>query len=473
MHLRFVDHRLKDQPVLRDHINFEGGRVLRLPDGCPVLLDDRFRPVEPWLTYFRVVSASTKKSSVRNYAYDARMLASFLQSRGTDIVHASQEDIVAYRDFRLCGTARPVSPATWQRNTVVIKGIYSLLKQQGVLTREPWISVGSSTPLRTGWTMEPDIKPLSRKQWLHFRDVGLAGKLPNGSIDPSWRGRNPQRSVAAAHVAVTSGMRLAEFSSLLDVEVPPPSADGTGASVLLGACAKYEKRRRVHLPPDTLGVVDLYRQTERRRVARAASAGLWKRRKDLLIVTEVDSFNSVVRGSLAGRRKTWRLHRFPPELRRIAVREKDQGLEALGLFIGHNGLPIGSRSWHTIFAAANQRAQHLVESGAPAPLVSAVNPHDLRHTFAVVLLKSLTDLALAREADRRAGLIGPGSLSEHISVNPRLTVQRLLGHSSPETTMTYLRYIEDTDEMIHQVFESWADETLDYSDYIAAQRTNA
>lgn len=471
MHLRFVDLRLKDQPVLRDHIDSDGGRPLRLPDGCPLLLDDQFRPVEPWQTYFRIVAASTKKSSVRNYAYDARMLASFLHSRGTDIVHASQEDIVAYRDFRLSGTARPVSEATWQRNTVVIKGIYSLLKQQGVLTGEPWISVGSSTPLRTAWTTEPDLKPLSRKQWLHFRDVGLAGKLPDGSLDPSWRGRNPQRSVAAAHVAVTSGMRLAEFSTLLDAEVPPP-ADGVGASVLLGACAKFEKRRRVHLSPGTLGIVDLYRQTERRRVARTSSAGLWKRRKDLLIVTEVDAFNSVVRGSLAGRRKTWRVHLFPPELRRIAVRETAHGLEALGLFIGHTGLPIGSRSWHTIFAAANQRIQYLAKSGAAAPLASPVRPHDLRHTFAVVLLKSLTDLALAREADRRAGLIGPGSLSEHISVNPRLTVQRLLGHSSPETTMTYLRYIEDTDELIHQVFESWSDETLDYSDYIAAQRNN-
>lgn len=471
MYLRFVDHRFKDQPTLREHINFGGGRVLRLPDGCPLILDDQFRPIEPWLTYFRIVSASTKKSSVRNYAYDARMLASFLHSRGTDIVHATQEDIVAYRDFRLKETSSPVSPATWQRNTVVIKGIYSLLQQQGVLTREPWISIGSSTPLRVGWKTEPDVKPLSRKQWQQFRDVGLAGKLPDGSLDLSWKGRNPQRSVAGAQIAVTSGMRLAEFSTLLNAEVPPPSG-GTGASVLLGVCAKFEKRRRVHLPLDTLRVVDLYRQTERRRFARAAAAGLWKRRHELLIITEVDAFNSVLRGSWAGRKKTWRMHLFPPELRKIAVQETEHGLEALGLFIGHNGLPTGSRSWHTIFSSANQRIHHLLESGISGNLYSPVRPHDLRHTFAVVLLKSLTDLALAREADRRAGLIGPGSLSEHISVNPRLTVQRLLGHSSPETTMTYLRYLEDTDELINQVFDSWADEKLNYSDYLIEQRNN-
>ena len=68
------------------------------------------------------------------------------------------------------------------------------------------------------------------------------------------------------------------------------------------------------------------------------------------------------------------------------------------------------------------------------------------------------DVALAREADRRAGALGPSTLSEHISINPRLTVQRLLGHSNPATTMIYLRYIEDTDALVQSVFESWNDE---------------
>lgn len=469
MHLRFVDRRLDTRALLRDHVDIIPSKTPTLPDGCPLLLDDRFRPVEPWMTYFRVLASSTKKSTVRNYAYDALMLASFLKSRGTDVVHASQADIVAYREFRLNGADKPVSRTTWQRNTVVIKGIYSLLMQQGVLAREPWITVGRSTPLRTGWTVEPDIRPLSRQQWLEFRNVGLAGKLFDGSLDHGWRGRNPLRSVAGAQVAVTSGLRLAEFSTLLDAEVPPPPVDGSGVSVLLGACAKFEKRRRVHLPSDTLRSVDLYRVTERRSLVRASFGNLWSRRNELLIVNEVDPYNAIIRGVLDGRRRTWRMHLFPPELRRIAVRDNGAGLEALGLFIGRGGLPIGSRSWHSIFAAANVRLRKVSATGKDTSLSSPVRPHDLRHTFAVVLLKSLTDLALAREADRRAGLLGPGTLSEHISVNPRLTVQRLLGHSNPETTMTYLRYIEDTDELMHQVFETWADDSMDYSDYLLAE----
>lgn len=83
------------------------------------------------------------------------------------------------------------------------------------------------------------------------------------------------------------------------------------------------------------------------------------------------------------------------------------------------------------------------------------------------------DVALARESDRRAGAIGPATLSEHISINPRLTVQRLLGHSNPATTMIYLRFIEDTDALVQNVFESWNDETVSLAEAVVADRSRA
>ena len=81
--------------------------------------------------------------------------------------------------------------------------------------------------------------------------------------------------------------------------------------------------------------------------------------------------------------------------------------------------------------------------------------------------------ALAREAERRAGSLGPATLSEHISMNPRLTVQRLLGHSNPATTMIYLRYVEDTDALIQDVFESWNDDAVTFAEAALADRTNS
>ena len=67
-----------------------------------------------------------------------------------------------------------------------------------------------------------------------------------------------------------------------------PRASGSGASILLEACAKYQKRRRVHVPPATLRAVDLYRQTERRSVVEASRDSLWSRRAELFIVDEFD-----------------------------------------------------------------------------------------------------------------------------------------------------------------------------------------
>lgn len=309
MQLRFVDHTLS-APANADERTrevYSGARSL--PEGMPVILDNRWRPVEPWLTYFRIVTASTAQSTVRNYAYDALRFASFLDARGTDVVHASDDDIVAYRDSRVSSAERPVSPATWQREVVVIRGIYQLLLQTGQIRREPWITIGRSSALRSPWRSEPDIRPLTQAQWSAFRDIGLGGQTVTGELDPSWRGSTGLRSQAGAQVAVTTGMRLGEFSTLLDAELPAPT--GTGASVLLEACAKYQKRRRVHVPSATLRAVDLYRQTERRAVVRTSANTLWSRRSDLYIVEELDVSAGVIRGRLDGRASRWRLHLLP------------------------------------------------------------------------------------------------------------------------------------------------------------------
>ena len=50
-------------------------------------------------------------------------------------------------------------------------------------------------------------------------------------------------------------------------------------------------------------------------------------------------------------------------------------------------------------------------------------------------------------------------------------MQRLLGHSNPATTMIYLRYIEDTDALVQDVFDSWSDEATTFADAVLAGRS--
>ena len=66
----------------------------------PVLVDQQTRPLPHWYEFFAAISPSLNVLSVRSYAYDARRLADFLASQETNIVAATQEDLVAYRQSR-------------------------------------------------------------------------------------------------------------------------------------------------------------------------------------------------------------------------------------------------------------------------------------------------------------------------------------------------------------------------------------
>jgi integrase len=54
-----------------------------------------------------------------------------------------------------------------------------------------------------------------------------------------------------------------------------------------------------------------------------------------------------------------------------------------------------------------------------------------------------------------------------VCISPILSVQRLLGHASPLTTMTYLRYVEDTEQIVRHALDTWSDPDLTYADYIS------
>ena len=213
--------------------------------------------------------------------------------------------------------------------------------------------------------------------------------------------------------------------------------------------------------------IDLYRRTERRRVVRASHSALWKRRHELAVVRGIDRAKGKISFDIGEQRKVMAIENIPPQLRRIMVVDGDGGLESLSLFVGRGGLPPGHRNWLRTFELANIRMAGFTDQLPGMPV--AITPHDLRHTFAVVLLRSLMDVAFQRETSRRDGG-GHGSLSEHIAVNPLLTLQRLLGHSSPATTMVYLRHVEDTDALVQRCFESWMLDDRDYADHILTEQ---
>ncbi len=426
--------------------------------GTPIIVDDEMRPLEPWCTFLRLYSQNLRPNSVYAYARDALEFGRFLDARGVGVLEVCEQDLVGFRKHRLGGG---VSARSWSRHLVVIRALFTYLYETGQRDSMPWIQVGSRSVVtpRTPRT-EMDVRALSHAQWFALRNIGFGGELPSGELDRSYRGQSTVRNVCAVDLALTSGMRLTEWSTLLDAEIP--SSDG-GASLVLEACAKNARRRRVYIPASTVRAVELYRGTERKSLVRKAQKALRRKLSTLAVVTRIDPAGGKLTYRRQGLDRREELAAIPPDVRRLLVRIDDTGsIEPMSLFVGKGGRPPSQRRWHQYFKDANDR---LAAFGSATPTMPpAVTPHDLRHTFAVVMLRSLQRRASQLEQCRPR--TGSGTISEHIVHNPLLTLQRLLGHASPSTTMVYLRYVDESDELIQRAFESWSDSTRDYATYV-------
>jgi integrase len=441
-----------------------------LKDGTPFFLGPDMRPVEPLCSFAFELAKSHKAKTLADYTYGLVDLVEFLAQLDppTDLLSATEDDLVAYREDRTQRQERPIGPATWQQRRAVINSFYDWAVEEGRLDERPYYRRKSGRDvLAWGATMDLDIRHLTYRQWRFLKQVGLRGLLPGGEVDRSFRGSAPLRNAAAAELAVTTGMRLQEFGSLLDLEVGPPRRDGLPVDVRLQATAKYGLPRDVTIQHATLRELDLYRRTERARIVRKAARVLARRRAELLVVTDVDLRQMKLQGRLHGRPRTFRVEAMPAALRRLAVVEGEHGLEPLALFVGRGGQMLSKQRWEQVFShaltrAAGIAAAHKLELVLPARL----RIHDLRHTFAIYMLQQLTQLVLEQEAERRRS--GHAAfLADHINRNPLLVVQRLLGHRSPASTMTYLRYLRDTNVLVARAIAEWNQEDKTYADYAA------
>ncbi|WP_119730097.1 hypothetical protein [Thermomonospora amylolytica] len=89
-----------------------------IPDGTPVALDRQMRPVEPWCSWFRTLADEGKRSNtMRTYAYIASRLEDFLADRGSDVVSATETDLIAYRRHRTEWQDEPIVESTWDRES--------------------------------------------------------------------------------------------------------------------------------------------------------------------------------------------------------------------------------------------------------------------------------------------------------------------------------------------------------------------
>jgi len=123
----------------------------------------------------------------------------------------------------------------------------------------------------------------------------------------------------------------------------------------------------------------------------------------------------------------------PDERGRLVICGNDGAAnEPAALWLTEIGLPVQPNSWEAAFARASCRC-------SAAGFSVRVNPHQLRHTFAVHMLAMLIQHRFRESAgdDPASGAEG----YRRLLGDPLQQVQRLLGHASLTTTYIYLDHI--------------------------------
>lgn len=428
----------------------------RLPAGTPILLDEAMRPVEPISSWFRKLALDGRDAkTMRAYAYTAVMLLNFLASRGLDYGSAAETDIHEFRLWRREQAPDPVSTATWDRDSAAIGGLYDYLTLSGAVERRPWRATRRGQSLASGTTLDLRVRHMDLEQYLYLRDVGFGGLAPGEGIDESFRGWRPHRNRAACELALMTGMRIQEWSTLLMPELglvtgPRPKA----TEIHLAACAKYGRARSVYVPADAMDLLDPYLLIERPEIVAKAQRILRKRAADLFVVQRLDGDGTLLRGTLDGQIVSRAVKDMKPELRRVTVMETGDGLDPLALFVGQGGRMLTLSGWDRVRWRAWDRMKSWAER-EPTTLLPRLCwvYHDLRHTFALRLLIYLTREALD---DSRQHDLPMSTLLNHMIGNPLLVVQRRLGHAQPSTTYRYIRYLKDPMREVDEAFRHWS-----------------
>lgn len=467
MDLAFVQSGLLERFLDSDVISAEEvGFLLKrrgVLDGTPVFLDEETQmPVPPLCEFGRYLStALLDESTLKDYGRVVSRLDDHLVGLGCDVLSAVESDLVAYRDHRTRWQKKPIGWSAWGKESFVQDDLYDFLVRRGTLTHRPArVAARGRNALAPRVRSSMDIRHLTFEQYRYLRDVGLGGQLPNSEVNPTFRGWSPLRGRAGSDIALGSGGRWREWSTVLLPEIGLwPGMPGGAAEFTAQACAKYGKARTIYIPEDAVASADLFCLLESPDIVRRAARTLERKACDLFVVGEVDVASGRVRGILDGVEREFQMSAMTAKQRRITVFEGEFGLEALSLFVCRGGLMPGADAWKSYRHRAWTRMTDLADETTPHLPARRWRWHDLRHTYALRLLTYLENLMDGEEPDQLARRRRHRSyLTGHIRHNPLLIVSRRLGHANPETTYQYLQYTDDLINEFEAAFSGWVGE---------------
>jgi integrase len=264
----------------------------------------------------------------------------------------------------------------------------------------------------------------------------LRGLQPDGSVDPQFHGRELARNAAVARLVLATGLRLQEFTYLLTFELPALPAAPTGAPIAFPVppgIAKGGKARTTWVDYPTLAEVHQYVSLDRDATVGGSPWRPPPRWGEPLLVTAPDP----QAGRVDGVRTAWAAL-TPAERRRLVA----PGGGTCLLAARAGGGPF--TAWSSVFIRTSIRIRTRFE-----PRFPQVNPHRLRHSFAMNTLERLVE-GHYRQAAQLAAATATGhgpdaALALYLTkADPLMVLRDLLGHSSAATTEIYLRRLDTT-----------------------------
>lgn len=378
--------------------------------GTPIVLGPSGRPDPRINLFFRTGAMAGRSSSTwRRYAYALVVWLEFLRVFDRSWDAATPRDVEAFKDWRLTDLRNDerVQPTSFDTDRAALNAFYTWAAARYAV-RNPVPSVarpdirrlhggdvglvrGSRDPLRPAGSSRRQVKWMLRQAFEQWRDIGLCGYGFDGLRRRGWRGANEDRDAAFVEGLFGTGLRLREWASVLDVELPLIGTERFPKAWLSAACIKGGKEGRFYrIPRSVLRSVAAYTDplegSRVEAIRRAQRSGRYERLHGLRIVTGYNGRSRVLHVVGANGTVPMSVDVMGPDERRGLFRRTPRGLEPLALWLAPDGMPKKAHGWQDTFQAANRRITELwARSGGrraeECPLWA--RPHMCRHSFAL------------------------------------------------------------------------------------------
>lgn len=190
-------------------------------EGTPFFLDLGMRPAEPLCSFFLELSKSLKAKSLEDYTYDALDLVDFLGQLPvpTDLVSATEDDLVAYREDCTEHREAPDKPATWRKRRSLINNFYDWAVDARLLARrsarhgpaDRRLPTRPLPQLRDHPTTCTDLDRRGRRPHSQSPGPHPGTTRPRGRPDPSRRrpAHHPNTSTRRSHLLMPVSAKTA------------------------------------------------------------------------------------------------------------------------------------------------------------------------------------------------------------------------------------------------------------------------